>query len=472
MPYKKYIKKGGKVYGPYIYHSKRVDGKVVSEYHGSHKIGINYKKFLWVFLGLVLIALFIFSFSLIENRISGKVALDINADYIEGEALKGVLKLSLKEGELVPASSKLVFENNESEYEYSLSDVLSRETIEGDFYFEGKEVSGSGAGYGVEGVKETYPTVYFTLEIFNEKSSKPEKEKEDEKEAEEPVEEVTPEEPVEEVAPEEQLITGEVISFLFGWVGTGNVVIELQTEISGEVSADTSFTYDLEEGQTAELKSKSVKTDTQDLSDNVVDVEVQDNQVIVTTDYLESEKGFGSDYLGDKSKTLSVDLSNLNLIFSQGELKVSLVYSEEEVVSLTTVLQEQGAIKGSSGGISSEKEKPVIKEEPKKKKAPEIPELPYLTDEEKLVLIEEFGAIDIETIRSEIFNEKLIIGYKLRDYKIEYSYDYVENMTLLEPQIEADRIRWLKEIAATLLRKKVPSQPIEGVVEDRFPIWG
>lgn len=34
MTYKKYIKKNGKIYGPYIYHSKRVDGKVISEYYG------------------------------------------------------------------------------------------------------------------------------------------------------------------------------------------------------------------------------------------------------------------------------------------------------------------------------------------------------------------------------------------------------------------------------------------------------
>ena len=37
MAYKKYIKRGGKLYGPYLYESKRVNGKVVSEYHGSKK---------------------------------------------------------------------------------------------------------------------------------------------------------------------------------------------------------------------------------------------------------------------------------------------------------------------------------------------------------------------------------------------------------------------------------------------------
>ncbi|MBR9702100.1 hypothetical protein GOV13_04215, partial [Candidatus Pacearchaeota archaeon] len=37
MAYKRYIKKGGKVYGPYIYHSHKKDGKVVSKYLGKHE---------------------------------------------------------------------------------------------------------------------------------------------------------------------------------------------------------------------------------------------------------------------------------------------------------------------------------------------------------------------------------------------------------------------------------------------------
>ncbi len=34
MSYKKYIKRGGKVYGPYVYHSRKVNGRVTSEYLG------------------------------------------------------------------------------------------------------------------------------------------------------------------------------------------------------------------------------------------------------------------------------------------------------------------------------------------------------------------------------------------------------------------------------------------------------
>ena len=37
MVFKKYIKRGGKVYGPYLYENKRVDGKVVTTYVGLGK---------------------------------------------------------------------------------------------------------------------------------------------------------------------------------------------------------------------------------------------------------------------------------------------------------------------------------------------------------------------------------------------------------------------------------------------------
>ena len=48
--YKKYITRGGRTYGPYVYHSRRVDGKVVSEYHGEKKNSYSKKVFVTLFL--------------------------------------------------------------------------------------------------------------------------------------------------------------------------------------------------------------------------------------------------------------------------------------------------------------------------------------------------------------------------------------------------------------------------------------
>lgn len=37
MVYEKYIKRNGKMYGPYLYESKRVKGEVVTFYYGKKK---------------------------------------------------------------------------------------------------------------------------------------------------------------------------------------------------------------------------------------------------------------------------------------------------------------------------------------------------------------------------------------------------------------------------------------------------
>ena len=436
MAYKKYIKRGGKVYGPYIYHSKRVDGKVVSEYHGVHNKKIDYKKFLWIGLGVLIVAVLIFGISFLGNKISGQATFDVKVDYKEGEAIDGVVKLSLKEGELLPISSKLVLENNGEKYEYPLSEIISDKTIEGDFYIEGKTISGAGEGYGISGDKEVYPIIYFILEIYSGQETT------EEEVIEKPeVEEVT-EEPVEEETTQESGITGGVISSFFGWLGTGNIVMELQREVDGQVSIDNDFTYTLEEDETVEIKSKSVRTSLEELSDNVIDFEVEGNEIIVTTDYSDKEEGFGEEYLGKDKKTLNIDLSNLDLVLNEGELKISLIYSEEELISLTTVLQE---------GETSEVQ---VEEEEVPEEEVIIPSGVDLTEEERAILIWEFGDNKIIVIRDEIYNGRLVIGYKLRDYKIEYSYDSPMDEKVLAKQMEIDRTRWLKDIAATLLRKE------------------
>ncbi len=80
MAYKKYIKRGDKIYGPYVYHSRRVDGKVVSEYIGPHKRKINYKKISLVFLAVVLLLSLMYgSYKLFKKNqgIAGMAVLDL-----------------------------------------------------------------------------------------------------------------------------------------------------------------------------------------------------------------------------------------------------------------------------------------------------------------------------------------------------------------------------------------------------------
>ncbi len=92
MVYQRYIKKNGKLYGPYTYHSRKVNGKVVSEYHGKYKNEGSVKKylslnkyFLFLFISLFLLILtinFIPNEDVFTNPISGKVISSF--DYLKG----------------------------------------------------------------------------------------------------------------------------------------------------------------------------------------------------------------------------------------------------------------------------------------------------------------------------------------------------------------------------------------------------
>jgi len=490
MVYKKYITRGGKTYGPYIYHSKRVDGKVVSEYRGSGKT-IDYKKYIWAFLGVfVVLAIFFIFFS--GKGITGNVALDLQANYNKGEPLDGVLSFSLKKGELIPASTKLVFENEGSSYEYSLSDILSEKTVEGDFYIEGKNIEGTGTGYGKEGKYKNPKTVSFILDIYSSDetgSSEIPEEVEKQNESGEAVEEIVEEEDVEDQGePSVETPVETITPSITGGVITGGVIFELSTEISGEVSTDNPFAYELAEGQTVELRPKSVKVGSDILPENVLNINFENNQVIVTTDYSVKESGFGEDYLGDNLETFTIEFSGLGLVLEEGELKISLVYSEEEILSIKTILEDDSVVEGqvltepevekqNESGEAVEEE--VVEEtndtleeivEEEVIFSEEISEL-SLTEQERQILLDEFGNISVETIRNEVIEDKLVIGYQLREYRIEYVYDYTQNSPVLEQKAENDRILWLREIVRILSKEEViVVEPVESPVNETYEI--
>ena len=104
MAYKKYIKRNGKLYGPYIYHSRRVNGKVVSEYQGTAK-KIDYKKFVFIFLGIVLVL------GLGYGTISNRTKLTGNLVDLDGQTIPGITNLTVTK----------LHENNESIHRYDLN---------------------------------------------------------------------------------------------------------------------------------------------------------------------------------------------------------------------------------------------------------------------------------------------------------------------------------------------------------------
>jgi len=237
---------------------------------------------------------------------------------------------------------------------------------------------------------------------------------------------------------------------------TGRVSLELETEVEGEVLADQPFTYNLQEGQTAEIVSSSQS----------VDLDVENGVATVTTSYSEEEQGFGEDYLGDSEKVLDIDLSGLDLIFGQEELKISMIYGEEEIVSLTTPLKEGEIVKDEVLAEESqeevEAEQNITSNETLLDETEEIIQevTSALTDKEREILIDEFGNVSIMRTTN-LFNERIIVRYELGGYWFEPSFDSSLSEKDLEEQMEADRIKWLKDIVNMLSQKEIVPEEVD-----------
>jgi len=482
---------------------------------------INLKnKYFIIFVFIFVVALGIYFF---KANLSGNAVLELDADYFEGENLEGILKLSLNNGEFIPASSMVIFETSEKQYEFALEDVLSEQPIEGIYYIQGQNLSGKGLGYGSIGIKKVYSDISFEFNIYSE-SDKTENEEnrtensevtngtevvkiinetndageinESEKQVEEvneenrieisetsdeietgiievgseditedvedelveaPLEseEVIEEEVIEkaEVA-EEPTITGGVISSIFKnflsffqFIPTGKVSLSFETTVSGETSADKSFIYNLEKGQTAELVSGSVRSYSKELSDGDIQFEVLDDKIIVSTNYFELEQGFGANYLDNELQIFEINLSAIGLNFTKGDLNVKFVYGEKDIISLSTTLQE--------GKIEERNELALI----------EISEfaLQNLTDDERQVLIQKFGNVSIKTTMSKVLDGRLIRNYKIGDYELVASYDYdLNKIDSLKEQMEIDKLNFLRDLINMISEEENES---ENVVE-------
>ena len=482
---------------------------------------INLKnKYFIIFVFIFVVALGIYFF---KANLSGNAVLELDADYFEGENLEGILKLSLNNGEFIPASSMVIFETSEKQYEFALEDVLSEQPIEGMYYIQGQNLSGKGLGYGSIGIKKVYSDISFEFNIYSE-SDKTENEEnrtensevtngtevvkiinetndageinESEKQVEEvneenrieisetsdeietgiievgseditedvedelveaPLEseEVIEEEVIEkaEVA-EEPTITGGVISSIFKnflsffqFIPTGKVSLSFETTVSGETSADKSFIYNLEKGQTAELVSGSVRSYSKELSDGDIQFEVLDDKIIVSTNYFELEQGFGANYLDNELQIFEINLSAIGLNFTKGDLNVKFVYGEKDIISLSTTLQE--------GKIEERNELALI----------EISEfaLQNLTDDERQVLIQKFGNVSIKTTMSKVLDGRLIRNYKIGDYELVASYDYdLNKIDSLKEQMEIDKLNFLRDLINMISEEENES---ENVVE-------
>ncbi|HJX50576.1 MAG TPA: NosD domain-containing protein, partial [Candidatus Nanoarchaeia archaeon] len=300
MSHERVVEKRGKTYGPYLYESYRdEEGKVKKRYLGK----VEEKKksnpiFLLIILGLALLSVFL---NIGNLNLTGNVTLSLDEVYESNQILNGKILFVLQQSELIPADTQLIINSAGSEHIYSLNDLISESPIEGDFYIQGENISGSGLGYGIE--DNRFPIVSFILGIYDEVSSNE-------------TYTLPIERPENQTQPNEtgqRTISGEaVLSFLPRLIGY--TTLELIEEVEANVSADSPFVYELEEGELAQIIS----------SEQPIDLVINGNQAIVTTEYL-----------GDEVKTLEINLTSLDIPAQDGDLVVRLVYDGEEIESAT-----------------------------------------------------------------------------------------------------------------------------------------
>jgi len=334
MTYKKYIKRGGKVYGPYIYESKRVNGKVVSNYKGKKDlVGVSKKFFLLFALSAILIfgIIFVSNFSL-----SGKSVFELNPVYQKGEIISGKFNLVMRQGEMIPKNSVIKIKLNNQSAEIPVSRLVSMQETNGNYYLEDNSLFGEGGGYGVLGSKKSHPTIFFSF-LVKSVSDETDETPEEKTETLQEIPEQNPEE-IPEEQPAEQLEETSAEEPAFGIGMTGEAVLETETRIDGEVSFNSPYEYQTQNGDEIEIIEDSIHTDDKTLSSNELIIGQTGSLLKITTEYYEEEIGFGYEYLGDEAEAIEINLADFGIIAEDGNLEASLVYENQTILEKTETI--------------------------------------------------------------------------------------------------------------------------------------
>ncbi len=393
MAHKKYIKRGGKVFGPYIYENYRENGVTKTRYLGKGKLTHEPKnKIANVFLFFLIFFAFVFAIYFFQFQITGKTILLDKTSFFVNEPISGKISLEFSDGSFYPSDSvvKILFNNRIEEmslkefFEMAGSNISETEA---NYYSPAfTEISGYGNGYGFLGEKEVPVDVYFELKVFksldDEKQEQigggieeenqtqqeqqnqtgEEQEQQQNDETEQQIEEN--EEIVEQVAENEQqskeivnneegvsepLVTANIIKKLF----TGKAVkdnedknekedkkenikddeIKKEKIIDGKTKLGEQFVYELKNKESAEIVSGSIKTaDGKILDYSILIISEEEDKIIVTTDYFEKEKGFGEDYATNKKHNVDLVLDIFNFTSNEsGDFSVELSFEYNNI---------------------------------------------------------------------------------------------------------------------------------------------
>ena len=165
MVHKKYTYKDGKRYGPYVYETKRVGDRVVTNYLGPDSSGM--KKKVLVLVGIILVIGFVLLLLNLPGSSTGRVSFDLAVtNYKPGQTILGVITLFFKPGEFVPQDTMVRVTQDDQVIEVPLSDLIHSNVQEGNYYAEGVKLTGEGPGYGEKGTIISSPTIDAQMRVY------------------------------------------------------------------------------------------------------------------------------------------------------------------------------------------------------------------------------------------------------------------------------------------------------------------
>ncbi len=327
--HKKYIRKNGKTFGPYLYESKRVGDKVTTNYVGKkdapHELNRYVFPLVIVFLLGVCIGIFLV-YMFFPPHLIGKVTLDLKQAYTAGESLSGSLLVTLRQGELLPADSTVRVSVGDVSRELPLSKLVKGPTTQGTFFIEGLRLNGSGKGYGSLGSHVSSPPVYFSFKLTTPTSTSSSGSPSTRTPSQSAGASEIPDKPI----PSSEEPSSDQGSEDNGGASSVTAFVISSSTIEGVTQKDEPFEYTLPSDSHAKLVSGSVTVDGKPVSDGVISFRESNGKLIVSTNYAPEESGFGSEYLGDSTVSVSLDLSQFGVILDHSvPLSLELYHNDQ-----------------------------------------------------------------------------------------------------------------------------------------------
>jgi len=448
MVYKKYIKRNGKFYGPYIYNSRRVNGKVISEYHGAGKK--DYRRFAFFILGILVLAVSVFAILNSNGKISGNVVADNQISSQPENVLTNesgtiiypsVYFTLILNPAATPEKTPIVPETNNIPKQDNSTPEINTPSTEPVVNPVQTNLS--------ENFNQTTTSTISNPQVQNSTTSVSQ--------------EPTP-------TANSSSITSSAIEPTPSTTSSSSTTTPTTpaetTPPTTSTPTPVTSTEPISSSTTTPEQTSSVtsSTTTPTSEPAVAQTPVSESTPTppVANFFLGMLKTVSKFFLGFLSPT-GMAVSDSNSIQINGEVSAdkpfSYSFKDGENVQLLP-----GSVKTNSKSlsdntikivyennsvlISTDYSEKMISNATKNNINPKADfNIQPLSEKEKEVLNSGLGNYSIETTKSELYNGRYVVEYVLGDYNIKYSYDSNLNNETLNTQMENDKTKWLRDIA-------------------------